>query len=95
MILKETLGLYNPPVNHLLRRTLKNVKVGSSNIPAGTEFYVALADVHHETEIWGPVANEFNPEGFPNLQSIWVHTFHLAEDPKIVLVEIWHWLKLK
>lgn len=63
MILKETLRLYNP-VSRLNRRTLKNVKVGSLNIPAGTEFYVALADVHHETEIWGPDGNEFNPSRF-------------------------------
>ncbi|XP_074357028.1 cytochrome P450 734A1-like isoform X1 [Apium graveolens] len=63
MILKETLRLYNP-VSRLLRRTLKNVKVGHLNIPAGTEFYVALADVHHEIEIWGPDANEFNPSRF-------------------------------
>ncbi|KAL1816991.1 hypothetical protein ACET3Z_019565 [Daucus carota] len=63
MILKETLRLYNP-VSRLLRRSLKNVKIGSLNVPAGTEFYLALADVHHETEIWGPDANEFNPSRF-------------------------------
>lgn len=63
MILKETLRLYNP-INRLLRRTFKNVKVGSLNIPGGTEFYIALADAHHDTEIWGPDANEFNPSRF-------------------------------
>lgn len=77
MILKETLRLYNP-VSRLLRRTFKNVKVSSLNIPAGTEFYVALADIHHETEIWGPDANEFNPSRFSEPQKHWVHTFHLA-----------------
>lgn len=43
---------------------MKNVKVGSLNIPAGTEFYVALADVHRDKEIWGPDADEFNPSRF-------------------------------
>ncbi|KAK1389354.1 hypothetical protein POM88_017532 [Heracleum sosnowskyi] len=79
MILKETLGLYNP-VSRLLRRTFKSVKVGSLNIPAGTEFYVALADVHHETEIWGPDANEFNPSSFP----LWFHHHILTAHPCII-----------
>lgn len=57
---KVLFSLYHP-LNRLLRRTLKNVKVGSLNIPAGTEFYAALADVHRDKEIWGPDADELNP----------------------------------
>lgn len=59
MILNETLRLY-PPVAFMQRQTFKNVKVGRLNVPAGTEFYIALAAVHHDTQIWGLDANEFN-----------------------------------
>lgn len=63
MIIKETLRLYTPD-NTISRRTFKNVKVGGLDIPAGTEFYMPQAAVHHDTEIWGVDANEFNPARF-------------------------------
>ncbi|KAK1395660.1 Cytochrome P450, E-class, group I [Heracleum sosnowskyi] len=63
MIIKETLRLYAPD-NSISRRTLKNVKVGSLNIPAETEFYIPQAAVHHDTKIWGLDANQFNPARF-------------------------------
>ncbi|KAL8145055.1 hypothetical protein AgCh_003319 [Apium graveolens] len=63
MIIKETLRLYAPD-NSMSRRTLKNFKVGSLNIPAGTEFYLPQIAVHHDTKIWGVDANEFNPARF-------------------------------
>ncbi|KAK1395666.1 Cytokinin trans-hydroxylase [Heracleum sosnowskyi] len=63
MIIKETLRLYTPD-NSISRRTSKNVKVGSLNIPAGTEFYIPQAAIHHDTKIWGLDANEFNPARF-------------------------------
>ncbi|WOH02938.1 hypothetical protein DCAR_0522328 [Daucus carota subsp. sativus] len=65
LIIKETLRLY-PVDNSISRRTLKNVKVGSLNIPAGTEVYVPQSAVHHDTKIWGADANEFNPARFEN-----------------------------
>ena len=63
MIIKEALRLYTPD-NSICRRTLKNVKIGSLDIPAGTELCVPQAAVHHDTKIWGADANEFNPARF-------------------------------
>lgn len=63
MIIKETLRLY-PPDNIITRKTMKDIKVGSLNIPAKTELYMPQTVVHHDTEIWGPDANEFNPARF-------------------------------
>ncbi|XP_063949163.1 cytochrome P450 734A1-like [Daucus carota subsp. sativus] len=63
MIIKETLRLYTPD-NSICRRTFKKVKVGSLDIPAGTELCVPQAAVHHDTKIWGADANVFNPARF-------------------------------
>ncbi|GJM93839.1 hypothetical protein PR202_ga10430 [Eleusine coracana subsp. coracana] len=63
MILYEVLRLY-PPVIFLTRRTYKEMELGGIKYPAGVNLLLPLLSIHHDPEIWGKDASEFNPERF-------------------------------
>ncbi|CAI9116705.1 OLC1v1017931C2 [Oldenlandia corymbosa var. corymbosa] len=63
LILNESLRLY-PPVPAVVREASKDINVGNLDVPACTQFYLPIAAVHHDTEIWGADANDFNPQRF-------------------------------
>ncbi|RVW77459.1 11-oxo-beta-amyrin 30-oxidase [Vitis vinifera] len=63
MIFHEVLRLY-PPVAMLPRTIYKDSQVGDMYFPAGVQVVLPTILVHHDHEIWGDDAKEFNPERF-------------------------------
>ncbi|KAL6313449.1 hypothetical protein AAG906_004412 [Vitis piasezkii] len=63
MIFHEVLRLY-PPVAMLARAVYKDTQVGDMCFPAGVQVVLPTILVHHDHEIWGDDAKEFNPERF-------------------------------
>lgn len=82
MILNETLRLY-PPAVMLMRQTSNNVKLGDLDVPAGTQLYLALAAVHHDSNIWGDDANQFNPPRFNESRKHLASCFPFGLGPRI------------
>lgn len=63
MVLNESLRLY-PPAVAVIRRACADVNLGGLTIPRGTELLIPIVAVHHDPELWGHDANEFNPVRF-------------------------------
>ena len=63
MIFHEVLRLY-PLVAMLNRAVYKDTQVGDMYFPAGVQVALPTILVHHDHEIWGDDAKEFNPERF-------------------------------
>ncbi|KAL5699141.1 hypothetical protein ACHQM5_030082 [Ranunculus cassubicifolius] len=63
MIFNEVLRLY-PPVVILTRRTYKPMKLGDISVPPDMDLVLPILLVHHDHDLWGEDADEFNPERF-------------------------------
>jgi cytochrome P450 len=63
MILLEVLRLY-PAVIELLRTIHKKTQLGKFSLPEGVEVRLPTLLIHHDKDLWGDDANEFNPERF-------------------------------
>ena len=82
MIINETFRLY-PPALMLMRQTCKKIKLGSLDVPANTQLYLALTAVRHDIEIWGEDANEFNPFRFMEPRKHLASFFPFGLGPRI------------
>ncbi|KAI9083509.1 hypothetical protein K1719_034451 [Acacia pycnantha] len=63
MILYEVLRLY-PAAAILTRVTSKDTKLGNMTLPTGTRVGIPVIQVHHDSQLWGEDAKEFNPHRF-------------------------------
>ncbi|KAL2892606.1 hypothetical protein RDABS01_008515 [Bienertia sinuspersici] len=65
MIIQETLRLY-PPGVFAARTPLEDAKLKDIQVPKGIDIQIPIALVHHDPNLWGADASEFNPERFAN-----------------------------
>lgn len=65
MILYEALRLY-PPVIASARVASISMKLGNLSIPQGTSLMVPILPLHVDPTLWGPDAQDFNPQRFAN-----------------------------
>ncbi|KAJ9672669.1 hypothetical protein PVL29_026048 [Vitis rotundifolia] len=63
MIFHEVLRLY-PPASMLIRSVYADIQVGGMYLPDGVQVSLPILLLHHDHEIWGDDAKDFNPERF-------------------------------
>lgn len=63
IILYEVLRLY-PPVPGLIRRVDKQTTLADITLQRGMQILLPISLIHHDHDIWGPDAHEFNPGRF-------------------------------
>ncbi|OIT04289.1 cytochrome p450 714c2 [Nicotiana attenuata] len=64
-MINETLRLYTP-VPVLPREVFADMKFGDICIPKGINIWLLATTLHTDPNVWGPDANEFNPDRFEN-----------------------------
>eukprot|EP01018_Ginkgo_biloba_P037269 Gb_00446 [translate_table: standard] len=63
MILNESLRLYTP-ASLFAKQAFRDMNLGDLFIPKGLSVWIPVLAIHHDTEVWGEDANEFNPDRF-------------------------------
>lgn len=63
LVIKESMRLL-PPVPIIGRETLEDFELNELVVPKGVTLLINFFNLHRRTDIWGPDANEFNPDRF-------------------------------
>ncbi|XP_054781984.1 cytochrome P450 714A1-like [Prosopis cineraria] len=63
MVIHESLRLF-PPGPFLSREAYEDIQIGNLLVPKGVCLWVLIPMLHRDPVIWGPDANEFQPERF-------------------------------
>lgn len=53
-----------PPASLLPRMVFEDIKLGDLRIPKGLSIWIPVLAIHHDKDIWGKDADEFNPLRF-------------------------------
>lgn len=62
-VMNEALRLY-PTAPNAQRQARQDIKVGDMIIPQGTNIWIDVVSMHHDSDLWGDDVNEFKPERF-------------------------------
>ncbi|RZC85008.1 hypothetical protein C5167_047788 [Papaver somniferum] len=62
-VMNEVLRLYSAAPN-VQRQAREDIQVGELIIPSGTNIWVDLVGMNHDSDLWGNDVNEFKPERF-------------------------------
>lgn len=65
MVIQESLRLY-PPSAFVAREVLRDIHLGGFHLPRGVNLWIPMPALHHDPEIWGSNAGEFDPGRFAN-----------------------------
>ncbi|XP_053691287.1 cytochrome P450 4c21-like [Sabethes cyaneus] len=63
MFIKETLRHF-PLGPIFVRAPLSDIELDEVQVPAGTTLMICIYNLHYRQDIWGPEAEEFNPDNF-------------------------------
>ncbi|XP_054739049.1 uncharacterized protein LOC129245066 [Anastrepha obliqua] len=63
MVIKETLRLM-PSIPVIGREAIKDATVNGIHLPEGMQIMIPIFILHRRKDLWGPLANSFNPDNF-------------------------------
>ncbi|PIA36646.1 hypothetical protein AQUCO_03300094v1 [Aquilegia coerulea] len=99
MILNEILRLYCPAPGTAKRLTNKKVKLGNAILPPGVYVWPLTVLVHHDHDLWGKDADDFNPNRFSEVfrrpPIVNFHFFPLVRGHGLALDKTLHGLILR